>query len=179
MKITDALNMRGRLTIQMFDQAGNLVSASRANNAIVYTGRELVAKLFARVENTQPITHIAVGTGDKAVEASLDQGLDNEVFRKALKPFDLSRDLVELEVPVTTDEGEERLQKSSLVRLSADLEFDEPNPNDNKGKPYDLKEAGLFNAAGKKEGIMYNRVVFPGISKTKDFKLTLVWEIIF
>lgn len=179
MKITDALAMQGRLNIQVLDQSGNLISASCANNAIVYTGRELVAKLFARVEETQSFTHIAIGTGDKAVDASTDTGLENEVFRKALKPFDLSRDLVELEVPVITDDGKEKLQKSSLIRLSADLEFNEPDPAKNNGQPYNLKEAGLFNAAAEKEGTMYNRVVFPGISKTKDFKLTLIWEIIF
>nr|WP_228037963.1 hypothetical protein [Nodosilinea sp. LEGE 06152] len=171
--------MQGRLSIQVFDAAGHLVTASRANNAIVYTGRELVAKLFARVEETQSFTHIAIGTGSKPVDASADTGLDNEVFRKELKPFDPSRDLVELEIPVTTDDGREHLQKSSLIRLSADLEFNEPDPAKNNGQPYDLKEAGLFNAATAKEGTMYNRVVFPGISKTKDFKLTLIWEIIF
>ena len=40
-----------------------------------------------------------------------------------------------------------------------------------------LTEAGLFNAAAA--GVMYNRVVFPPINKTADFKLTLIWEIIF
>lgn len=176
MKITDTLAMQGRLNIQVFDPLGHRVSTNWADNAIVYTGRELVAKLFAQVDNTQPITHIAIGTGDKAVDPSQDTGLVNEVFRKALKPFDLSRDLVELEVTVPTDSGEQQ-QRSSLIRLSADLEFNEPNPDNNNDQPYNLKEAGLFNAA--EDGVMYNRVVFPGISKTKDFKLTLVWEIIF
>jgi hypothetical protein len=30
-----------------------------------------------------------------------------------------------------------------------------------------------------KTAVMYNRVVFPVISKSADFKLTLIWEILF
>ena len=38
-----------------------------------------------------------------------------------------------------------------------------------------LKEAGLFTD----EGIMYNRVTFDQITKSEQFKLTLIWEITF
>jgi len=168
--------MKGRLHIQQFDRAGRLINAMEADNAIVYTGRELVAKLFAQVDNIKPISHIAIGTDDTPVDPGKDTALDRQVFRKALRPFE-QKDMTEIAVDVTDLEGKQQRQRSSIIRLSADLDFDEPNVADNGNRPYNLKEAGLFNDA--EGGVMYNRVVFPSISKTADFKLTLVWEIIF
>lgn len=168
--------MKGRLQIQQFDRAGHLVTAIEADNAIVYTGRELVAKLFIQVDNIKPISHIAIGTDETPVDPGKDTALGRQVFRKALRPFE-QKDLTDNQVDVTDRDGNPQRQRSSIIRLSADLDFDEPSVKDNGGRPYNLKEAGLFNDA--EGGVMYNRVVFPGISKTADFKLTLVWEIIF
>lgn len=168
--------MKGRLHIQKIDRTGRLLNTIQADNAIVYTGRELVAKLFTQVDGIKPISHIAVGTGDQPVDPSQDTALGRQVFRKKLKDFE-QKDLTEIEVDVTNLNGETVRQRSSIIRLSADLDFNEPDVDANGGKPYELKEAGLFNDA--EGGVMYNRVVFPKISKTKDFKLTLVWEIIF
>lgn len=173
MKITDALDFKGHLTIHTFDATGQLVTTAKMNNSIVYTGRDLVAKLFVN-EPIAPIQYIAVGTGNKAIDPANDTGLQAEIFRKRLKQFE-TKDLTDIEVTVPTDQGL-KPQKSRKIILSADLDFAEPKPNDNS-QPHELREAGLFNAAEK--GVMYNRVVFPNISKTKDFKLTLVWEIIF
>ena len=39
----------------------------------------------------------------------------------------------------------------------------------------ELREAGLFT----EDGVMYNRVTFDTITKSDQFKLTLVWEITF
>lgn len=182
MYLTDSLAMQGRLHIQRFDRAGQLVNVVAANNAIVFNGRELVAKLFAGVEGTAPITHLAVGTGDADVNADTDTTLVNEVLRKRLKTFDPSRDITSftLTLPDTATPAQPKTSyKSSRVRFSADLELTDLDPASNNNQPYILKEAGLFTAEAPKTGVMYNRVVFPGIPKTPEFKLTLVWEIIF
>lgn len=176
MFLADVHPMKGRLHIQASDRGGQIIHTIHADNAIVYSGRELVAKLFARADDIDPVSHIAVGTDDTPPNANQDTALGRQVFRKELKPFE-AKDLTEIEVDVTNQKGETVRQRSSIIRLSADLDFNEPNVDDNGGRPYDLKEAGLFNA--EEGGIMYNRVVFPNISKTQDFKLTLVWEIIF
>ncbi|MDV3349054.1 hypothetical protein QGP82_10160 [Leptothoe sp. LEGE 181152] len=177
MKIADALDMRGRLTIHRYDASGQPIDTTATNNAIVYSGRDLVAKLFAQ-QAIDPIRYIAVGTGGEPVNPDTDTKLAKEVFRKELKGLNLAKDLTDIQMVVPTESGEKE-QKSRRIVLSADLDFEEPNPSDNGGKPYELREAGLFNAGDPNAGIMYNRVVFPNISKTKDFKLTLVWEIIF
>ncbi|MCT7948264.1 hypothetical protein NG798_00460 [Ancylothrix sp. C2] len=171
MIIADAMDMKGRLTIQRFNGEGKLINEVEANNFIVYTGRDLVAKMFLN-QQIDPIRYLAVGTGANSVNPITDTGLQQEVFRKEIKPIDLSRDLSDSdEIAIQVDGGVIK-QKNRKVRVAVDLDFAEPS-----NQPIVLTEAGLFNAA--EGGIMYNRVVFPTISKTSDFKLTLVWEIIF
>lgn len=176
MKLADAMDMKGRLTIQKFNCQGKLLTEVKANNFIVYTGRDLVAKLFLN-QKIDPIKYIAVGTGvdDDKVDPVEYQKLQREVFRKEIKPIDLSKDLTDITKTVQID-NKDVTQRNRRVIISADLDYEEPTPKENN-QPYELREAGLFNAS--KEGVMYNRVVFPTLSKTKDFKLTLVWEIIF
>lgn len=174
MKLADAMDMKGRLTIQKFNREGKLLTEVKANNFIVYTGRDLVAKLFLN-QRIDPIKYIAVGTGDKSVDPINDVALQQQVFRKEIKLPDISKDLTDIEKKVQI-ETKNIIQKNRRVIISADLDYEEPKPKDNN-QLYELREAGLFNA--EEGGVMYNRVVFPTISKTKDFKLTLVWEIIF
>jgi hypothetical protein len=179
MKIAEELAMKGRLTIQKLNHDGQLLEEIKADNWIVYTGRDLVAQLFIKPKDIPPIQYLAVGTGSNPVDPIKDTKLQAEVFRKKINPVDLSKDLQDTpEKDVPVDNGSIK-QKNRLVRISADLDFAEPDPSKNNNKPYELREAGLFNAEAASGGIMYNRVVFPPISKTKDFKLTLIWEIIF
>ncbi|MFK8184556.1 MAG: hypothetical protein AB8B99_14375 [Phormidesmis sp.] len=170
MKYSDALDMRGRLSLHAFDRAGNPIGTTQANNSIVYTGRDLVAQLFLS-EKIDPVRYIAVGTGNKTVEPDVDTQLQNEIFRKKLKKVDITKDVMDINTGTKAAPHTNR-----KIILSADLDFSEPATQPN-GNPHNLTEAGLFNA--ESGGIMYNRVQFPSISKTEDFKLTLVWEIIF
>lgn len=126
-----------------------------ANNSIVLTGRDLVALRFIGQGN--PVSHVAVGTGAAPTDPGATANLGTELFRKAINPINLATDLT------TTNDGKRK------VVLSTDLDFNEANGA--------LTEAGLFNAASN--GVMYNRVVFPPVNKTLDFKLTLIWEITF
>ena len=156
-KFSDNLNMEGRLVIQKW-QNGRLAKENLAKNMIVNSGRRMVAQIFTG-EPISPVSHLAVGVGEDGVVGN-DLGLRREVFRKPLKPVELTKDLT------MNEDGRSRLI------LSMDLE-----PHEANGEV--LTEAGLFNSSNPEESIMYNRVVFPPISKTKDFKLTLIWEILF
>jgi hypothetical protein len=155
MAFQDALDPKGRLTVQIKDGRNALVEMVQANNSIVLTGRDLIAKLFVN-EAIDPVSHVAVGTGNAAVNPA-DTGLNTEIFRKAINPIDPSLHIT------TTSENKRK------VTITAELDFGEANAA--------LTEAGLFNAVTG--GVMYNRVVFPPINKTADFKLTLIWEIVF
>ena len=155
MNLQDALDPRGQLTVRKMDAHDALVETIHVHNNIVLSGRDLIAKLFVK-QPIDPVSHVAVGTGTAAVQAS-DTKLAGEIFRKPIVPVDPSRNIT------TTDANKRK------VTITADLDFGEANGA--------LTEAGLFNAAAA--GVMYNRVVFPPINKTADFKLTLIWEIIF
>jgi len=157
MKINEAFDMKGRLTLRLKDKKGKLVREMAADNDIVMTGRDLVAKLFANV-SIDPISHIAVGTGATAVDPSSDQKLQSELFRKDITTIDPAKDI--------TPSG-----NKVRVIVSAELDFTEGNGA--------LTEAAMFNGVDPGASVMYNRVVFPPVNKTSDFKLTLVWEILF
>jgi hypothetical protein len=156
MFISDTLDMQGRLTLQQRNAADEILAEIEANNSIVLSGRDLVAKMFIN-EPITPISHVAVGTGNLAVNPASDTGLQAELFRKPINPIDPSQHLT------TTGDNKKK------VTITAELDFSEANGA--------LTEAGLFNA--ESDGVMYNRVVFPPINKTTDFKLTLIWEVLF
>ena len=156
MRIADHMDIKGRLTLHVRNAAGVVVEVIRAPNSIVLSGRDLVAKQFIN-EPINPISHVAVGTGTAAIDPNADTALDSELFRKPLDPIDTSLHLT------TTGDGKKK------VVITAELDFNEGNGA--------LTEAGLFNDGTG--GVMYNRVVFLPINKTTDFKLTLLWEIVF
>jgi len=156
MKAHDALDMKGRLTLQIRNAANEVIREVAVNNSIVLSGRDLVAKQFID-EAIAPISHLAVGTGFTPVDPAADTQLENEIFRKEINQIDPVLHL-------TTVDGRKK------VFITAEL-----TENDAEGAA--LREAGLFNS--DTGGIMYNRVVFPEINKTTDFKLTLIWEILF
>lgn len=156
MYLNDHIDMKGRLRLKFQDRAGKVVRDFTANNSIVMTGRDLVARQFI-AEAIDPISHLAIGTGATAVDPIGDVALESELFRKPINPIDPSLDLT-----VTA-------ANKKKVTVTAELDFNEGNGA--------LTEAGLFNAAAA--GVMYNRVVFPPVNKTTDFKLTLIWEITF
>ena len=157
MKIHEVLDMKGRLTLQLYDREGALVRELAADNDIVMTGRDLVAKLFSKV-TIDPISHIAVGKGTTPVNAAKDVKLESELFRKPITPIDPAKDI-------------KPVDKKVRVVVSTELDFAEGNGA--------LTEAAMFNGDTEGASIMYNRVVFPPVNKTSDFKLTLVWEILF
>jgi len=159
MRSIESIELRGQLSLALIDREGRTVMSQRASNLVVTTGREMVANLFSGIK-IDPVNFVAVGTGEKISEEG-DQTLVSQLGnRKALLVFNPSLDLV------TAGKGADTRKK---ITRTVELDFNEANG--------ELREAGLFNAA--EGGIMYNRVVFPTVTKTDSFKLTLVWEILF
>jgi hypothetical protein len=152
MKLNDSIDMKGRLTLKLHDASGNLVKEHAADNAIVMAGRDLVAKLFAGIA-TDPISHIAVGTGNTAVDPANDTALKAESARKLITTKNITTDVGKMRITVSAEFGADVIGA--------------------------LTEAAIFNSATANSGVMYNRVVFDTINKPAEFKLTLVWEILF
>lgn len=158
MKNSEALEMQGRLWLELRDESGRVVERRDTPNHIVLSGRDLVARMFT-LGGLKPISHLAVGKGEQAVTPE-DTHLADEVERVAIQPIQPERDLV----AIITADGKDKRKK---VVVSAKLGFAQANTR--------LTEAALFN----QDNIMYNRVVFAPADKTEDFTLTLVWEITF
>ena len=158
MQQREQLDIQGRLTLQLVNVRGEVEQTVEMSNMIVNTGRQMVASLFAG-KGGKAISHVAVGTGAASSTAN-DTKLGGEVFRK----------------PVTVEAPKPDGDRFKVV-LSAELGLNEPPSVDD----IVLEEAALFNGdQDEADTIMYNRVKFPGpVTKTKDFKLTLYWEIIF
>lgn len=72
-------------------------------------------------------------------------------------------------VPILTVEENVTPEKRVMLRIVGELDRDTCNGA--------LQEAGLFT--DDEEPIMYNRVIFDTITKSDQFKLTLIWEITF
>ena len=161
------IDMQGAVTVLRSDADGRTVEIVRRHNRIVRAGRQLVAQLFAGVTAGTPpakVTHMAVGTG--ATDAADDQTalVAERAPRKAITDVQY------------TDFDEPQAGGGTVRRVRVSLrsvfDFAEANGAD------PLREAAIFtgDAPG---GVMYNRVVFPAVTKTTAFQLTLLWEITF
>ena len=156
--MTEHLNLAGRLTLLKWSRDGQLVERRTVANDITLAGRDLVARLFNRERARDPIARVSemrVGGGQDPFDpkaTALVRQIGNPVPIAAID-----------EVEVAAASG--RMRK--LLRLTAEL-----GEADGNG---DLHEAGLFTA----DGVMYNRVIFDTITKSDQFRLSLVWEIAF
>ncbi|MEM0995721.1 MAG: hypothetical protein AAGN35_01520 [Bacteroidota bacterium] len=156
MILNDSIDPKGHLTVQMRNRAGEVVAQTASHNDIVLTGRDLVAKMFIG-QSIGSVSHVAVGTDSTPTDPGITSALGSELFRKGINTINPALHLA------TTPDGKKK------VTISCDLDFNEANGA--------LTEAALFNQSSN--GVMYNRVVFPPVNKTSDFKLTLIWEITF
>jgi hypothetical protein len=158
----EAMEMHGRLTLELRDRSGAVVHRSIRRNRIVTSGRRLVAEFFSGTSAGTPpaaVTHMAVGASETAPSDG-DTALGAQ--RGSREPIS------DVQVREVVEGGITRVQ------VSLEAVFDYAEAND-PATP--LREAGIFNAASG--GIMYNRVVFEPVTKTDAFRLTLFWDVVF
>jgi hypothetical protein len=151
------LHIAGKLTIFKTTLNGEIVEQVSNHNDITLSGRDLVASLFNRDKAGMQIgrvTKIHVGRAKDDFDAEQKQ-LGSKVGETPVANIETS----------TVMDGGGR--KRILLRLTGELGEDDCNDA--------LCEAGLFTD----EGVMYNRVTFDTVTKSRQFKLTLVWEILF
>ena len=157
MQMREDLHIAGRLTLRKTTLDGQLVEEVTTHNDITLAGRDLVARLFNRDNNNVTIgrvTKIQVGRSKTPFDAKQTALLDKvgETAITEVKPSDVM-------------DANGRTRK--MLRLVGELGEDDANDA--------LCEAGLFT----EDNVMYNRVIFGTVTKSKQFKLTLVWEILF
>lgn len=161
MATREAQGIRGEVTIVLRDpRTDQILRRVGAKNAILAGGSELVARRFC-TGDVPPVAAVGVGTSDATPEdASLVDlvapVMDNGAASRA--------DIVPIEpgAPFVTMEGETAVAQFKATFAAA------------QGVG-ELREAGIFNAAGT----LYNRVVFDVITKGSSHELTLLWKIAF
>ena len=163
----ETTEMRGAVTFELTDAAGNVVHRQERCNRIVKSGRRLVAQLFGGVTSgtpPSPVTHVGVGTDgtaatDDNTQLGGQRGGRNPITQITYTDFE--------EKPPGSTETVKRTRAS----LTAVFDFSEANG------PDPIREAGVFTAAGG--GVMYNRVTLEPVTKTNAFKLTVLWDVVF
>ena len=169
------LSPTGRLHLVLRDPRSQQVIESRCvPNLVTTAGRALLADLLTGSAQSIAQIQMAVGSGlldgETEVQAPAyeDTALRNELTRVVTE---LSAPTVAALVP----DGPPR----SITAVTAVLE---PQLG---GESLVLREAGLvMTRLGSGEGspeteILYNRVVFPTITKEPELQMTLTWEVIF
>jgi len=146
MQIDGGIRWRGEVTVRTY-KMGRLWRIDRQPNLVVNGGRNRFAQLMIG-QSTRPITHIAVGTDDTAVQAT-DTSLGSEVYRD---------DVTALDNP-------------STGTLKVRLFISSTNANGNT-----LREAGLYDL--KNAGTLLARVVFETeIEKDNTKSVQISWTI--
>lgn len=158
--------MKGKVTILVTDAQGIICAQRYAENAVMKSGGELIAKLFSGLGS--PITHMGVGTSEAA---------EPEDFSTAALANDAVGD-----IPPLAGETETALSPQSFsivvneekrvvqVKIRGTLPAEAAQGT--------IREAGLVSKAGE-SSILYNRVTFAPITKGNDHELTLFWDVSF
>lgn len=157
MIITDDLNIAGRLKVQKYTHDDQFIEEFTVKNDITLKGRDLVARLFNKdvaADKTKRVSRICLGRSKDPFDPAQEQ-LKDKVWETPVTDVKA--------VQVTDPAGKPRM----MLRLTGQLAENDCN--------FELREAGLFT----EDGVMYNRVTFDTITKSTQFKLTLVWEITF
>ncbi len=163
MKLSDSLDLKGKLTIQKISINNKIDNEIVAHNDITLSGRKLVAQLFSSNAQAKPVDQIKLGTGTKEFDAK-----DNDLAKPIKDNSTPSKDhSITIETREITETDDNRIK----LILTGTLKEEDSAVNGKK-----LREACLYSSDSQ---VMYNRVQFPPISKTENFKLTLIWEIIF
>lgn len=167
------LKPTGRLHIVMRDPRTDAIVEDRwVPNLVTTAGRNLLSDLLTGA--AQGIANIQLAIGgpadpndptDPPAPAPGDTALDNELRR------------VDTELGASAASSDD--PPRSVTPISAVLEAEVG------GEALVLREAGLImtrlatGEGGSEIDILYNRVVFPTITKQPELQMTLTWEVIF
>jgi hypothetical protein len=160
--------MRATLQLELRDRRGAVIARRRAHNAVMQTGADLIARLFAG--QGTPITHMAVGTSDTEPEAVTRTALRNEEVGGVPK---LKGDLA-VAIPSAAFQGhiaDDPARRIVRVRFHATLP--------ESAAVGTVREAGLLSRPSSGADVLYNRVIFAPFQKGNDHELTLFWEVSF
>lgn len=160
MAFTEHQSIRGALTIVLRDPGGALLLERRVDNLITRDGKMLLAGLLTGKVDTGITLEIAVGRGEAPASES-DGALADPADAAPAKivrvePFERA--------------GAWQVRAVITATLKADPDAAEVT---------ELREAGVVvrSKVPSEAPVLFNRVVFPVISKGSNVEMTLTWEI--
>lgn len=148
--------LAGRLRITLHDPDGRVVGERRVDNLITSAGRALLGRLLtggAQLDVTQ--VRIAIGTGT-AEPSVTDTALAARVAAAAATAAPPQADGTQMKVVVTATIPGSGVEQAQPVT-----------------------EAGIELTPAGGGTVLYNRVVFPPINRTRSLDMTLSWEVLF
>lgn len=158
-------NKKGKDVIKLASK----VSGERGNN---FTA-EVKFRTARRVKDQSAdiiITNTDNDIQERFEAMVMDPESENYLIAKLNEESDyVSAQVIEQDLPTNLSPTPLTGGSDITVTLSSTFGYDEANGN--------LTEAGIFNSDNG--GVMYNRVVFPEISKTDKLTLSLIWKISF
>lgn len=145
--IKDLIEMRGDVTVNLFDKDGNVKDTRQIKNMVVTAGKEFIAASMLKTTTDSPVamTHMALGS-DNTAAAIGNTGLGSELGRAALASAAVS---------------------GAVVTYTATFA-----PTVGTGA---VVEAGIFNASSS--GTMLCRTVFSVVNKGADDTMSITWQI--
>lgn len=150
---SNAINMIGRVKVEVRDEAGRTVFVQTSPNLVVTTGKNFIASRIKDGTSTA-MTHMAIGDGDSAAPgtatspAAADTGLGDELARVAITSTTVTNNEVEY---VATFAPGTPASAAAIV------------------------EAGLFNASTG--GTMLCRTTFAVVNKGTSDTMTVTWTV--
>ncbi|MDH3973538.1 MAG: hypothetical protein OEV42_04585 [Deltaproteobacteria bacterium] len=157
MALKEKHKLEGRLFIFLHDLTDRPVGRYKIDNLITNRGRNLLATFLAgQIEGLSQLT-IAVGSGDDT-PMTTDTALNKQVAEAKIIKDHISTELNDDEVKIT---------------LRATL------PPAEQGEEQSLQEAGIVIGLTDGTRVLYNRTVFPVITRTDSLKISLSWELLF
>ena len=150
-------DLAGNVEILLNNKLGQILTRRTVHNAIVNTGREMVANLFANQQSNK-ILKVGVGTSGTAI--SPDHTIDSRSFL-AFTEIENQKLLVDVQA------NRARFRFSSTFGETEAVE--------------QLREAGVIfsDTDTNIPDVLYNGVTFSVIDKREGDVLTLNWEITF
>ena len=159
MTMKEQHGLGGCLHIVLRDRSGAVHERRQIRNLITTAGKMLLANYFSGIILGKPELAIAVGSSDDDVSEA-DTSLINQVEK------------VEATVP-SVDVKEEGGVERVVAKVTATL------PATEGEEQQQLKEAGILITPPNADPVLYNRVVFPVVTRTGNMEMTLTWEVMF
>jgi hypothetical protein len=159
MTMKEQHGLGGCLHIVLRDPSGAVLERRQIRNLITTAGKMLLAGYFSGIILGKPQMAIAVGSSDDEV-SEVDTALKKQMVQ------------VEASVPsvdVKKESGVDRVVATVTATLPATEEEEQQQ----------LREAGILITPPNAAPVLYNRVVFPVVTRTGNMEMTLTWDVVF